>query len=63
MQAINAPMLECMKDNLGVRMGSFPLERAPPLQFRTDGGVVVDLTIERNPKRSVLVAHRLVGVT
>src|SRR5882762_3682884 len=59
LKAVDAPFLEGMQDNFGIRMVRLPAVSASSLQFGTNFGMVVDLAVEDHPKGAVLIAHRL----
>src|SRR5580704_16899501 len=40
----------------------FPMPRPNAIELLTELGVIVDLAVERNPKASIFIAHRLVGL-
>ncbi len=59
LQAIDAVFVVEMDDRLGVRMGVKPV--AALLEVLTQLAVIVDLAVENDPLRTVLVMHRLLA--
>src|SRR5574341_742739 len=59
-QAVDAPLLEGMDDDLGVRVVRLPSVPADLDQFSPDLSVVVDLAVEHDLDAVVLVGHGLV---
>ncbi len=59
LNAVDAPLFERLQDDLSIRVVGLPLVAAYPLQFSANLRVVVNLTIERDPQRAILIAHGL----
>ena len=60
-EAVDAPLLVRVDDHLGVGVVGAEAMAAEPLELRPQLGVVVDLAVEDELDRPVLVRHRLVG--
>jgi hypothetical protein len=59
MDTIYSPLLERMQDDFRIRMVGLPVMVTDTVQFCTNGGVVINLSIENDPQGTVLVAHGL----
>src|SRR6266850_5680872 len=59
--AFDTPFLERMQNHFGIRMVCLPAVSAASFQLCANFCVVVNLTVEDDPKSTVFVTHRLHG--
>ena len=59
-QALDAPLLECVEDDFRIGVIRLPRVPADGLELAADLGVVVNLAVEDDLQQTVLIAHRLV---
>ena len=61
LEAFDAPLLKGMEDDLCIRVIGLPPMSSNFLELSTDFCVVIDLSVERDPKGTILITHRLSG--
>src|ERR1700678_1646949 len=61
LQTFDAPFFKGTQDNLGIRMICFPVPSPFPFQLAPDLRMVINLTIEDDLQRSIIIAHGLCG--
>src|ERR1700691_6083663 len=59
LQALDAPCSKGLQDHLGIGVIGFPASMPQVFQFAPDLGVVIDLAVEDDVQRAILVAHGL----